>query len=104
VAVTALPERGVLGPAAGVMLDRNARPMIERLAQPRIAGEPSGHDPAFAGALGHRGGATKRPQSVVVSALQGLPAFCEQRGKDDPAVSWQFPTGPTADPQWMKLC
>ena len=26
---------------------------------------------------------------MVVSALQGLPAFCEQRGKDDPAVSWQ---------------
>jgi hypothetical protein len=63
--------------------------LIERLAQPRIAGKPSGHDAAFTGSLGHWGGATKRPQSMVVSALQGLPAFCEQRGKDDPAVSWQ---------------
>ena len=31
----------------------------------------------------------KVPAKLVVSALQGLPAFCEQRGKDDPAVSWQ---------------
>ena len=87
VSMTALPEGGVLSLAAAIMLHGHPGPMIKRPAEPGVAGKPSGHDAALAGALGHRRRATKCPQSLIVSALQRLPAFCEQRGEDDPAVS-----------------
>ena len=100
--MTTLPEGGVLGLATGVVLHGDTGPMVERPAEPWVAGKPSGDDTALAGALGHRRRATKCPQCLVVSALQRLPAFCEQRGEDDPAVSWQFATAPTGDPECMK--
>jgi hypothetical protein len=42
-----------------------------------------------AGGLGDRCGTTKGPQGVIVASLEGFPSLCEQRGEDDPTVSWQ---------------
>jgi hypothetical protein len=89
VAMTAEAQGGVLGAAARVVLRGNACPVVEGIPEPRITGEPSRDDAALAGPLGDRSCATKGPQSVIVSSLEGFPSLCEQRGEDDPAVSWQ---------------
>jgi uncharacterized iron-regulated protein len=46
-------------------------------------------DPAFARSLGDRGNARQAAQRVVISALQGIGCFCEQRGEDDSADARQ---------------
>jgi hypothetical protein len=89
VAVTTLSQSSVLGAAARIVLSGDARPMVEGIPEPRITGESSRDDTAFAGALGDRRSATKGPQGVIVSSLEGFPSLCEQRGEDDPTVSWQ---------------
>jgi hypothetical protein len=89
VAVTTLSQSSVLGVAASVVLNGDARPVIEGVLEPGITGKSSGDDTALAGALGDRCSATKGSQSVIVSSLEGFPSLCEQRGEDDPTVSWQ---------------
>src|SRR5262245_63897323 len=71
------------------MLRGNACPVIESVPKPRITGEPSGDDAALSGTLGDGSSATKSPQGVIVSSLEGFPSLSEQRGEDDPTVSWQ---------------
>ena len=89
VAVTTEAQSGVLGAAARIVLRGNACPVVESVPKPRITGEPSRDDAALSGTLGDRSSATKSPQGVIVSSLEGFPSLCEQRGEDDPTVSWQ---------------
>ncbi len=88
-AVTAETQGGVLSAAARIVLHGNACPVVESVPEPRITGEPSRDDAGLSGTLGDRSSATKRPQGVIVSSLEGFPSLCEQRGEDDPTVSWQ---------------
>ncbi len=53
-AVAALAQSGVLGPAGRVVLDGDARPMVGRIAQAAVCGEAPDDDLAFSGALGDR--------------------------------------------------
>ena len=46
VAVTAQAQSGVLGAAARIVLRSNACPVVERILEPRITGEPSRDDAA----------------------------------------------------------
>jgi hypothetical protein len=89
VAVTALSQSRVLRAAATIVLRSDARPVVEGIPEPRITGKSSRDDTALTGSLGDRCSATKGPQGVIVSSLEGFPSLCEQRGEDDPTVSWQ---------------
>ena len=71
------------------MLHGDACPVVESVLEPRITGEPPRDDAALSGTLGPRSRATKSPQGVIISSLEGFPSLCEQRGEDDPTVSWQ---------------
>src|SRR5262252_2915447 len=67
-----------------VVLDGDARPMIDRAAQPHVAGLAHDDDAALATALGHRGDAGQGAQGVIISPAQRLGSLGEQRGEDDP--------------------
>jgi hypothetical protein len=58
-AVAALAESGVLGPAGRVVLHGDARPMVDRITQAAVCGEAPDDDLAFTGALGDRCHATQ---------------------------------------------
>ena len=88
-AVTAEAQSGVLGAAARIVLHGNASQVVEGILEPRITRETSRDDAALSGTLGDRSSATKSPQGAIVSSLEGFPSLCEQRGEDDPTVSWQ---------------
>ena len=55
VAVAALAQRGITAAAERVVLGCQARPMIERVREPLIAGVTAYDDAGFAAAAGHRG-------------------------------------------------
>ena len=74
VAVTAEAQSGVLGAAARIVLHGNACPVVESVLEPRITCEPSRDDAALSGTLGDRSSATKSPQGVIVSSLEGFPS------------------------------
>ena len=65
VAVAALAESGVLGPAGRVVLHGEARPMVDGVAQAAVCGEAPDDDLAFAGALGDR----RAPRSWLSTRL-----------------------------------
>src|SRR5580693_3838080 len=54
VAVAALAQRGITAAAERVVLGCQARPMIERVREPLIAGVTAHDDAGFAAAAGHR--------------------------------------------------
>src|SRR6516165_7587586 len=87
-AMTARPQSIVFRPTLVVVLDGGIRPVIDGVPEPGMTGEPSDDDAALSRSLCDRCDTTQCPQSVVVSPLQGIPCLCEQRGEDDPAVSW----------------
>src|SRR6516162_7901924 len=87
-AMTARPQSIVFRPTLVVVLDGGIRPVIGGVPEPRMTGEPSDDDAALSRSLCDRCDTTQCPQSMVVSPLQGIPCLCEQRGEDDPAVSW----------------
>jgi hypothetical protein len=89
--VAAEAQSGVRGAAARIVLHGNACGVVEGVLEPRITGEPLRDDAALAGALGNRSSATKSPQGVIVSSLEGFPSLGEQRGEEDPTVSWEGP-------------
>ena len=87
-AMTARPQSIVFRPTLVVVLDGGIRPVIDGVPEPGMTGEPSDDDAALSRSLCDRCDTTQCAQSMVVSPLQGIPCLCEQRGEDDPAVSW----------------
>ena len=83
--VTAGSEGGVFGLADGVVLHGDAGPVVDRVLQPVVGGEAADDDQGLARAPGDRGGAGQASQGLIVSPLQRIMRFCEQRGEDDPA-------------------
>jgi len=87
-AVTSGSEGFVFGPAGGIMLDRDARPIIGGVAQAPVAGAPAHDDATLAASSRDGGRAAQSAQSMIVSPLQSIRCLCEQRGEDRPADAW----------------
>jgi|SRR5215470_13305811 len=84
-----LPQSSVPGAAARMVLDGDARRVVEGIPEPRITGETSRDDTAPTEALTGRCGATRIRKAVIVSWLHGFSSLCGQRGEDDPTVFCQ---------------
>ena len=87
--VTARSRSGVFRPAGTVALHGHPRSMIHGIGQPWVAGLSPDDNEAFARPLGDGCDSRQTAQRGVIASLQGLPGFCEQRGKDDPSHSRQ---------------
>ncbi len=88
-AVTSASEGGIFRAASGVMLNRDARPVVHGVGEPIMASLSSYHYAAFARPLGDRRDPCQTAQGGVISSLQSIEGFSEQRGKDDPSHSRQ---------------
>ena len=88
-AVTSASQGGVFRAASGVMLNGDARPVVHGVGEPVMAGLSSYHDAALARPLGDRRDPCQTAQGGVISSLQSIEGFCEQRGEDDPSHSRQ---------------
>jgi len=75
--------------ACEVVLNGDARPMVHGVGQSVMAGLSSDDDAALARALGDRRDSCQAAQGGVVTSLQGIERFCEQRGEDNPSHSRQ---------------
>src|SRR6516164_7022551 len=71
------------------MLHGDTCPMIHSVGEPVMTGLPPHDNAALAGTLGDRRDACQTAQSGVISSLQGIEGFCQQRGEDDPSHSRQ---------------
>jgi hypothetical protein len=89
VVVTSGSEGCISGAADRVALSGDAGPVVDGVAQPDVRGLAHHHDPALARAPRDGCDAGQAAQGLVVSALQGFPCLCEQRGEDDPSDSGQ---------------
>src|SRR5580700_700609 len=87
-AATAGAQCGVALLAARIAHHGDACPMIHRIGQPLVAGQPALHEAALAAAFGDRRLACQGTDGVVVSPAQGLAGLGEQRGADDPSNPW----------------
>src|SRR5690349_7141558 len=87
--MTSASERGIFGPAGWVMLRRDAGPMVDGLGEAWVAGITPDDGAALTGALGNRRSSCQTAQGGVVTSLQGIVGFCQQRGEDDPSHSRQ---------------
>ena len=88
-AVTSASEGGIFRAASGIMLNRDARPVVHGVGEPVMASLSSYHYAAFARPLGDRRDPCQTAQGGVISSLQSIEGFSEQRGKDDPSHSRQ---------------
>ena len=88
-AVTPASESGVLGAALCIVLHGGARPVIHGVGESVVARLSSHDDAALTGPLGDRRDSCQTSQGGVITSLQGIEGFCEQRGEDDPSHSWQ---------------
>ena len=86
---TSFAQFGVFGPASRIVLHGDARPVIERVGEAVVAGLAAHDDAAFAGSLGDGRDSCQTAQGGVISPLQRLPGFGEQRGEDGPSHSRQ---------------
>ena len=86
-AVTSASEGGIFRAASGVMLNRDARPVVHGVGEPIMASLSSYHYAVFARPLDDRRDPCQTAQGGVISSLQSIEGFSEQRGKDDPPHS-----------------
>ena len=75
VAMATSAQRGIAIAARRVVLGSHARPMIERIIQPLVAGVAAHHDAALTAASGHRCDPGQQAQGMVISSLQRLPGL-----------------------------
>jgi hypothetical protein len=80
-AVTALPQSGVLGVTVRIVLDGNAHPVVEGALKPGIAGEPSRDAERLVTAPRYKGSA--RRDGHVASLRKGRPSG----GKSAPQIA-----------------
>ena len=88
-AMTSASQFGVFGAAARIVLHGDTGPMVDGVGEAVVAGLSSDDDAALSGPLGDRRDSCQTAQGGVVSSLQGIPGFCEQRGEDGPSHSRQ---------------
>src|SRR5205085_235921 len=88
VTVTAPPQRIVTSPRGGIALNGDARPVMDGVLQPLVAGKTADHEALFTAAPGDGGRACQGAQSVIISCPQRLCGLGEQCGENDSADSW----------------
>ena len=88
-AVTSTAQGRIFCSADPVVLHGNPRPMVHGIGQALMAGLSSDHDQALAGPLGNWRDSGQTAQGGVITSLQGIEAFCKQRGENDPSHSRQ---------------
>src|SRR5487761_140307 len=82
-------QLGVVFPAALIALDADASPMIERVAQSRIAALPHHHHSPLPTLPRDGSRPCVTAQSVIISFSKRLRSFREHRGGDDSTHSRQ---------------
>src|SRR3954452_4842468 len=87
-AVSSVAQRRISVSTGRIMLDGDACPMIDCIAQSVVAGESPQHDQALAAAASDRGHSRQQTQNVVISSPQRLASLGEQRGDGDPSEPW----------------
>lgn len=87
--VTSASKGRVFQSASEVVLNGDARPMVHGVGQSVTASLSSDDDAALARALGDRRDSCQAAQGGVITPLQDIERFCEQRGKHDPFYSRQ---------------
>ena len=87
--VSARAKAGVELTGTEVVLCGDARPVIEGIAQTRIAGVPHDDERALAASARNGRSASQGSQRTVVSFCKGLGGLCEHRGGQDPSDAWQ---------------
>src|SRR5438552_6862379 len=85
--MAAPPQRIVTPSGGGIALNGDARPVMDGVLQPFVAGMAADHEALFAAAPGDWSRACQGPQGVVISSAQRLRGLGEQRGENDPADS-----------------
>src|SRR5512134_997067 len=83
--VAALAQSSIATAALGVVLDGDARPMIDRITQPNVRGIAPDDNVGLATPPGHRCDARQRPERLVIAAIERCGRLSEQRGEVDPA-------------------
>ena len=86
-AVATLAQGIVASSGSGIMLDGDARPVMNSGLQPPVAGEAAGHEALLAALPRHRRNPCQSAQGVIVSCLQQLRCLGEQCGEYNPADS-----------------
>src|ERR1700730_16482652 len=88
VAVAALAQRIVASPGGRIVLNGDARPVMDCVLQPFVTGMAADHEALLAAASGHRSNTSQGSQGVVISCPQRLRSLGEQCGDNDSADSW----------------
>ncbi len=88
-AMTPASQGCVFHPADPVVLHSNAGSMVHRVGETLMAGLSSDHNQALARPPGYGRDTRQAAQRGVVTSLQGIKAFCEQRGENDPSDARQ---------------
>lgn len=81
----ALTQRGVTTAALGIVLNRNACPVVDGVTQSRVRSVAHHNDARFTTSLGHRCNAGQRPQRRVIASAERSRSFGKERGEVDPA-------------------
>jgi len=87
--MTACSQRVVFEAACRIVLDGDARPVVDGVLQAPIARVAPHNAPALPRLLRHRRNPGMATQSVVVSLAHRFRCLCEQRGEDGSAHSWR---------------
>ena len=85
----AFAQFGVFCAASRIVLHGDARPVVEGIGEAVVAGLAAHDDATLAGTLGDRRDPCQTSQGGIISPLQRLPGFGEQRGEDGPSHSRQ---------------
>src|SRR5512134_3677895 len=83
--VAALAQSSIATAALGVVLDGDARPMIDRITQPNVRRIAPDDNVGLATPPGDRGDARQGPERLVIAATERPGSLGEQRGEIDPA-------------------
>src|SRR3990172_6957061 len=84
-AVAASTQGGVAAPADGIMLDRDAGPVVDGVAEAALEGQAPDDEALVAAAAGNGSDAGQGAQGAIVSLFERLVGLGEQRGEDDPS-------------------
>ena len=80
----ALTQRGVTTAALGIVLNRNACPVVDGVAQSRMRSVAHDNNARFTTLLGHGRNAGQRPQRRIIASAERSRSFGKQRGQVDP--------------------
>src|SRR5262245_32886136 len=87
-AVSSLPQGIIPSPGSGIVLNGDARPVMDSVLQSPVAGQAADHEALLTAAPRDRSHPCQSAQGVIVSSAHGLCGLGEQCGEIDSADSW----------------